>query len=181
MVVVLDAKAKYYPLIHSDSAFNRVLGQSLEKIIEEERRLFHVAMTRAEEKLVIFTDGRETSPFLEDLTDAISLPKIDWKKFPPPKTGEVVMKVGNRYSHDRSPTYQVKDLLRQNGFKWDPSARLWVRAFGSREDALDGLHSLCLGGLLGGLEVKIRDEADELLENYVLEGGDWRCIPHVFR
>ncbi|MBT6851621.1 MAG: DEAD/DEAH box helicase, partial [Opitutae bacterium] len=69
MVVVLDAKAKSYPLIHSDAVFNRVLGDSPEKTIEEDRRLFHVAMTRAEEKLVIFTDGRETSPFLEDLTD----------------------------------------------------------------------------------------------------------------
>jgi len=181
MVVVLDAKAKSYPLIHSDSVFNRVLGDRTEKTIEEERRLLHVAMTRAEEMLVIFTDAREASPFLKDLTDATSIPEVDWKKYPPPKTSEVVMKVGNRYSHDRRPTFQVKDFLKEQGYKWDPSERLWVRAFGSREEALEGLNSLYLGELIAGLEVKIRDEADELLENYVLEGGVWRSIPHAFR
>jgi hypothetical protein len=43
------------------------------------------------------------------------------------------------------------------------------------------LNSLYLGELIAGLEVKIHDEADELLYDYVLEGGVWRSIPHAFR
>ena len=67
MVIVLDAVARSYPLIHPDWAFSRVLGDSPEKITKEERRLFYVALTRAIEKLVIITDGRSKSPFLEEL------------------------------------------------------------------------------------------------------------------
>lgn len=52
----MDAVARSYPLIHPDWVFSRVLGDSLEKIICEERRLLYVAMTRAAEKLVITTD-----------------------------------------------------------------------------------------------------------------------------
>lgn len=55
-VIVMDAVARSYPLIHPDWVFSRVLGDSLEKIICEERRLLYVAMTRAAEKLVITTD-----------------------------------------------------------------------------------------------------------------------------
>ncbi len=51
MVIVLDAIARSYPLIHPDWAFTRVLGDSPEKITREERRLLYVALTRAIEKL----------------------------------------------------------------------------------------------------------------------------------
>ena len=77
----------------------------------------------------------------------------------------MVAKVGNRYSFDGSPTFQVKDLLKEQGFKWDPFPHLGVRGFDSREQALDDLNSLHLGELLEGLEVKIHDELDELLYN----------------
>ena len=56
MVIVLDAVARSYPLIHPDWIFSRIIGDSPEKIIEEERRLFYVALTRAVERLVIITD-----------------------------------------------------------------------------------------------------------------------------
>ena len=43
-------------IIHPNWVFSRVLGDSLEKIICEERRLLYVAMTRAAKKLIITTD-----------------------------------------------------------------------------------------------------------------------------
>ena len=67
MVIVLDAVERSYPLIHPDWIFSRILGDSLDTITSEERRLFYVALTRASDCLVIFTDKRRISPFLEDI------------------------------------------------------------------------------------------------------------------
>jgi DNA helicase IV len=72
MVIVLDAVARSYPLIHPDWAFSRILGDSPEKIAKEERRLLYVALTRAVDTLVIITDGRSKSPFLEELEPVLS-------------------------------------------------------------------------------------------------------------
>jgi DNA helicase-4 len=67
MVIVLDLVARSYPLIHPDWAFSRILGDSPQKITEEERRLLYVALTRAVDTLVVFTEGRGKSPFLDEL------------------------------------------------------------------------------------------------------------------
>ncbi len=82
MVIVLDAVDRRFPLIHPDWVFSRVLGQSLERIVNEERRLLYVALTRAVATLVIITDGSEKSPFLEELERRHPMSKIDWSRFP---------------------------------------------------------------------------------------------------
>ncbi len=83
MVIVLDALANCYPLIHQDWVFLRALGESVEEITAESRRLFYVALTRASESLVLFTDKRGRSPFLDDLETRVRLPAIRWLNYPP--------------------------------------------------------------------------------------------------
>ena len=39
-VIILDAVGRSYPLIHPDWVFTRILGDSVEDIIDEEMRLF---------------------------------------------------------------------------------------------------------------------------------------------
>ncbi len=46
-VIVLDAVDRSYPLIHPHWIFLRIFGDTVEGIIDEERRLFYVATTRA--------------------------------------------------------------------------------------------------------------------------------------
>ena len=67
VVIVLDAVPQCYPLIHPDSIFTRIFGNTIERVTAEERRLFYVALTRAEEDLFILTETDNVSPFLEDL------------------------------------------------------------------------------------------------------------------
>ena len=47
VVIVLDAVPQCYPLIHPDSIFTRIFGNTIERVTAEERRLFYVALTRA--------------------------------------------------------------------------------------------------------------------------------------
>jgi DNA helicase IV len=93
MVILLDAIPRHYPLLHPDWIFTRVLGDSIEQMIAEERRLFYVALTRAIEQLVILTEGANRSPFLNDLEKHRRLPVLDWSSYLP--TESITIKVGN--------------------------------------------------------------------------------------
>lgn len=68
VVIVLDAVPRCYPSLHPNLIFTRVFGDSIEQVIEEERRLFYVALTRAVEHLFIITETNNQSPFLEELS-----------------------------------------------------------------------------------------------------------------
>lgn len=66
-VVVLEACNGKFPLLHPDTTLLGIFGESLQKAFEEERRLFYVAVTRAEESLYILTERGEESVFLQPL------------------------------------------------------------------------------------------------------------------
>lgn len=62
VVIILQACGRVFPLIHPDEPLFEPLGRTLSDVIDEERRLFYVAITRAKEKLWILTErGRESS------------------------------------------------------------------------------------------------------------------------
>jgi DNA helicase-4 len=132
VVIVLDALARRYPLVHPDWVFTRVLGETLEKIEAEERRLFYVALTRAKEQLFVLTDKSQRSPFLEGLL----LQVITWKEYPAPETIEqyVQMQVGNLASTPKDGgTYAIRELLKQAGCVWDGQNRFWWKVFPFRD------------------------------------------------
>lgn len=81
-VFVIDPYAGNFPLLNADSIeLFRFFGDNLEQAEADERRLFYVAITRAEERLVFLTETRrdkEDSPYLEpfrDLIEEINVPK----------------------------------------------------------------------------------------------------------
>ena len=80
-VFVIDPVSGSFPLIQPDAVeLFRVFGDSVERAEEDERRLFYVAITRAEERLVFVTEaGRaDAAPYLEPvraLMQLISVPK----------------------------------------------------------------------------------------------------------
>ena len=64
-MVVVDANRRNYPKIHPDSELVEILGVTVSKIIEEERHLFYVAITRAKERLyMLYEDDLGRSEFI---------------------------------------------------------------------------------------------------------------------
>jgi len=67
VVILADASALSYPMLHPDTVFFEPFGDTPAKVIRDERRLFYVALTRAKNHLWIFYDDKfGPSPFLED-------------------------------------------------------------------------------------------------------------------
>lgn len=53
VIIIVDANRGNYPKIHPDNELMELLGVTMSKVLEEERRLFYVAITRATEELYI--------------------------------------------------------------------------------------------------------------------------------
>ncbi len=67
IVILVRACEDDYPLIHPDNALFTIFGRNEADTIDEEKRLFYVALTRAKEKLYILTERDRESPFLDRL------------------------------------------------------------------------------------------------------------------
>jgi len=179
MVIVLDLVARSYPLIHPDWAFSRMLGDSPQKITEEERRLLYVALTRAAETLVVFTEGRSKSPFLEELERKMHLPAVNWADYPPLRrlTTRLVVKVGNQERRGATPTFKIKDLLRSSGYQWQSTGWPgWAKSFPSEGFRPEILKSEVWSEPAGGIDVRIFDGTDTPVAQFLVDGGEWRCI-----
>lgn len=52
-IIILEFNSNYYPLIHPDNEFYYILGRTPQMVLDEERRLLYVALTRAKEKIFL--------------------------------------------------------------------------------------------------------------------------------
>ena len=55
-VIILNTSDKDFPLIHPDWKYFRIFGDTIGKVLEEEQRLFYVALTRAKSQLWIVSE-----------------------------------------------------------------------------------------------------------------------------
>ena len=78
IAILLNVCNGSFPLLHPDNNLFGVFGKNLVDAMDEERRLFYVALTRAEEKLFIISDRDNSSVFLNSL----SIPIPDSDNFP---------------------------------------------------------------------------------------------------
>jgi DNA helicase-4 len=166
-----------YPLIHPDWVFSRVLGDTPQKIIQEERRLFYVALTRAIEELVIITNGKSLSQFLQDILKRKSIVPISWNKYFQLKGREtqIVVKVGNSTPDKRKGTYPIKDLLKASGYRWQTTGWLsWTKIYPSKSFSVDQLKSELWSTEATEVEVRIFNENEELLHRYQVNKGNWK-------
>ena len=123
VVIVLDAVPQCYPLLHPNLVFTRIFGDSIERIIAEERRLFYVALTRAVEELFILTEADNFSPFLEDLESNIKLSRLEWSDYP--LTEHITIRVSNQDGRGTEPTKAIKRLLRSDNYRWYSKSKFW--------------------------------------------------------
>lgn len=179
MVIILDLVQRSYPLIHPDWQFTRILGNSLENIVEEERRLLYVALTRAEEDLFIFTENRNKSPFLDDLERTANFASINWELFPPLQgaTDRLMVSIGSQEGTGGSPTYAIKDLLKASGYQWQSTGwRSWTKTIPSTRFSAEILKSEVWSASADGIDVRIFDATDKLVAQFLVDDGNWRCV-----
>jgi len=162
-VIILDALASSYPLLHPDWIFGRILGDDLKKIIQEERRLFYVAITRAVDKLIFVTEGGSTSPFFEQLKSKVTVKKVQWTDFPPVETalqsGVVVVKISSQSNLGSSPTFAIKDFLKASGYSWDGTgSKCWVKGYPSDSFSLEAIQSEVWAPRANGIQIHLVGE-----------------------
>jgi DNA helicase IV len=104
VVIILDAVQRRFPKLHPDWVFGRVFGDNYQKLIEDERRLFYVACSRAKESLFIITEGHRQSPFISNIKGG--LVHLDWKSYPSfcPDEGDWILAIGNAKGYGTNPT-----------------------------------------------------------------------------
>lgn len=64
VVFLLEVCRGKFPLVHSDEVYFRIFGRSMDAVLDEERRLFYVALTRAKTHLFILTEHDRPSDYI---------------------------------------------------------------------------------------------------------------------
>ncbi|MCS4505997.1 UvrD-helicase domain-containing protein [Arhodomonas aquaeolei] len=177
-VIVVDAVLRSYPLIHPDWVFTRVLGDNLEKISEEERRLFYVALTRAVDTLIILTEEQSISPFLQDIAAKHPFERLDWDKFPPVReeSSRLTVRVGNLVPQNNGATYAIKDQLKASGYRWDSANKVWQKSFLEEGFSLESLKESIWASIANQIRVEIVDDHGSLVGEYAIHSGRWRSL-----
>lgn len=140
VVIILDALVGFYPLIHPAWIFQRIFGDSVEKHVEEEKRLFYVAVSRAKEELIILTSKGEESPFIGKLGN---IEKLKWSDYAPLRTGKerIRVEIYNQKGYGSEPTWAIKESLKSHQYQWDTPKKTWYRFYPQEDfDINDVLH-----------------------------------------
>jgi len=155
-VVILDALEGSYPLIHPTWIFLRVFGDTLDKLEQEERRLFYVAVTRSTMSLCLVTEQQRTTPYLNEVGDAVPLSEAPWQRLPPAPSLD-----GARVEICVSDAYEVRDELKRTGFTWNSPRRHWSRSYPADSYSEDKL--IAKPWYRGGVQVEVRSDTGEVL------------------
>jgi DNA helicase-4 len=179
VVIVLDALERSYPLIHPDWVFGRVLGESIASIVDENRRLFYVALTRAKQNLFIITEQGCESPFLTDIRAGFPLQKINWSDYPPlpDETERLIVKVSGAFEAMK----EIKDLLKAEGYQYRDLSKSggpknWERSFARTQFSLQSLKQSAwmveaLDRVLTDVTVTIYDDLERVTDKFRLVNG----------
>ncbi|MBD2164752.1 UvrD-helicase domain-containing protein [Calothrix membranacea FACHB-236] len=180
VVIIIDAVPRSYPLVHPDLAFTRVFGDNIEQVIDEERRLFYVALTRAVEHLFILTERNNFSPFLEELKIKKKLNLLDWLDYPHCNRtiNSITIKVGNQAGRGTQPTIAIKALLKAEGYIWKGTDKAWCRTYPKQDFSIQQYFDQAEWiSSAAGIEVQFYDELENILAKYHIEPG--QCTPII--
>lgn len=177
VVIILDAVPRCYPLIHPDLMFSRIFGDSIEQVVDEDRRLFYVALTRAIEHLFILTETKNLSPFLEELKSRKRINLLDWLDYPPfvGSIQRITVKVGNQAGQGITPTIKIKHLLNAEGYTWrviEWSA--WCCTYPAQDFSIQQYFDNAQWiSHAAGIEVRFYDDLENMLAKYHVDRGQY--------
>lgn len=170
-VIIMDAMASFYPLIHPTWIFMRVFGDTLEKLVEDERRLFYVAVTRAKSDLIILTTINDESPFLSQLG---AIGTLHWDRLPAFDTGErkARIEVASQEKYGSAPTISIKEQLKSSGFSYHPKTHSWFRSCASENvDILEVINEPW-AATANHIQVALYNSNGECAKKLEIEDGD---------
>lgn len=180
VVIILDAVPHSYPLIHPDFIFTRIFGSSQEKVIEEERRLFYVAITRAVGHLIIVTEKNNVSPFLESLQKSrIKIPFLHWSDYKPVagELKQITVKVTSQYGKGSTPTFEIRERLGAEGYKWNSSSKTWWRIYSAQNFSVQSfLAATQWISYANGIQLRFCDDLENVLAEYTVDAGCPKCV-----
>ncbi len=166
-VVILDAVANHYPLIHPHWIFGQIFGDTLASIEAAELRLFYVAVSRARQRLIICTQHAKRSPFLDMVQKACSFPTLDVDALEP-----IARETSDRCEVRVFGSFPVKDQLKRDGFNFvdhaDWSRRYWWRVMPREEVNEDWITKAPWNN--GSVRIEVYDDKNNLV--WPSEGND---------
>ena len=180
VVIILDAVSSCYPLIHPNIMFTRVLGDSIESVVNEDRRLFYVALTRAVETLFIVTESKNPSPFLEELNSRTEISVLNWSDYQPfigvGNTRYITVKVGNQDGKGSNGTYTIRDLLKAEGYRWNKT-KIWYRTYPVEGFSVpEYFNNANWISQAVGIEVQFYDDGENKSEVYRVNQGQYYLV-----
>ncbi|MBD2295175.1 UvrD-helicase domain-containing protein [Anabaena sphaerica FACHB-251] len=182
VVIILDAIPRCYPLIHPDLMFTRVFGDSIERVVDEERRLFYVALTRAVETLFIVTESKNSSPFIEELNRKTKISVLNWSDYQTfigvGTVRYITIKVGNQDGKGSNGTIAIKDLLKAEGYIWKPEVSpAWYRTYPAEGFSVQKyFNNANWISQAVGIEVRFCDDEENKSEVYHINQGQYYLV-----
>jgi len=158
-VIVLDAVQRSFPLIHPNWVFLRVFGDTIGGLEEEERRLFYVAATRAEDSLLLVTEAGRQSPYVGSVLDHAVGNVLSWHDLSPAPSLD-----GSRLNVHVYGAYEVRDKLKDLKFRWHPTGKYWHKSFPA--EGFSKVALLSQGWAANGVRVEIYAEDGTLLDRH---------------
>jgi DNA helicase IV len=177
-VVVIDGSFHNYPLIHPLWIFDRVWGTSVRSIIEEERRLFYVAVTRAKSRVVIFSERDYESLYVKSLYKVNGVSRTNWDDMAdgPILEDYWTIRITNNKGKSSAPTVQISGLLKNSGYSFvrnsdEPWLSYWLRHIHQDKFNINLVHSESWVNKADNVRINIFDGRGVLVESHDIEDG----------
>ena len=124
IVILLDPISNSFPSVHHTWRLQKIFGQDYESLVEEELRLLYVAITRAEDQLImICNETKELSGLITGKVPVEKLQKLDWARVDRTFIDEVSLTVWS----PSAATSNAASELKNSGFRYYPETKRWRR------------------------------------------------------
>lgn len=189
VAIIVDASSRRFPLIPGTWPLFRVFGDSVSSLIEDERQLLYVAVTRAAQRVICVVESDRASGSLSNLFgDAEQqFARINWTDYKMPRRDGAracLAVVSNLPATGvwRGGTPAIKEELKAAGFtystgggpQWSRSMTLDVN--GDAQKVLEALRREKWAAIGDGIVVQLRDGFEDALGAFRVTAGEWVAL-----